>query len=81
VKLAQDVIALIPQSHRPMYLGLQIGLNTNSRNEMRVLDMPVDLCTRPQPTHPVPTPHLEDTLKGLGSSGVIKVINGFSLSV
>src|ERR1700733_7847768 len=45
VKLAEDVIALIPKFlDRPNVLGIgEIGLNKNSRNEMRVLEMHVAL--------------------------------------
>ena len=48
VKLAEDVIALIPKFlDRPNVLGIgEIGLNKNSRNEMRVLEMHVDLAAR-----------------------------------
>ena len=46
VKLASEVIALMPQFlERPNVLGIgEIGLNKNSRNEMKVLEMHVDLA-------------------------------------
>jgi predicted metal-dependent TIM-barrel fold hydrolase len=66
VKLAADVIALVPQFlDRPNVLGIgEIGLNKNSRNEMRVLEMQVDLAARHNQLILVHTPHLEDKLKG-----------------
>ena len=64
--LADDVIALIPKFlDRPTVLGIgEIGLNKNSRNEMKVLEKHVDLAAREQQLILVHTPHLEDKLKG-----------------
>ncbi len=66
VKLAEAVVALIPQFlGRSNVLGIgEIGLNKNSRNELRVLEMQVDLAARHQQLILVHTPHLEDKLKG-----------------
>jgi predicted metal-dependent TIM-barrel fold hydrolase len=66
VKLAEEVIALIPKFlDRPNVLGIgEIGLNKNSRNELRVLEMHVDLAARHNQLILVHTPHLEDKLKG-----------------
>jgi predicted metal-dependent TIM-barrel fold hydrolase len=66
VKLAEEVIALIPRFlDRPTVLGIgEIGLNKNSRNELRVLEMHVDLAARHGQLILVHTPHLEDKLKG-----------------
>jgi hypothetical protein len=66
VRLAADVIALIPEFlSRPNVLGIgEIGLNKNSRNEMKVLEQHVDLAARTQQMILVHTPHLEDKLKG-----------------
>src|SRR5205814_44412 len=66
VKLAEEVIALIPKFlDRPNVLGVgEIGLNKNSRNEMRVLEMHVDLAARHNQLILVHTPHLEAKLKG-----------------
>jgi len=66
VKLAEEVIALIPQFlDRPNVLGLgEIGLNRNSRNELKVLEMHLDLAARRDQLILVHTPHLEDKLKG-----------------
>jgi predicted metal-dependent TIM-barrel fold hydrolase len=66
VKLAQDVIALIPDFlKRPNVLGIgEIGLNKNSRNELKVLELHVDLAARHDQLILVHTPHLEDKLKG-----------------
>jgi predicted metal-dependent TIM-barrel fold hydrolase len=66
VKLAQEVIALIPSFlRRSNVLGIgEIGLNKNSRNELVVLEMHVDLAARHNQLILVHTPHLEDKLKG-----------------
>ena len=66
VKLATDVIALIPKFlDKPNVLGIgEIGLNKNSHNEMKVLEMHVDLAARKDQMILVHTPHLEDKLKG-----------------
>ena len=66
VALATDVIDLIPKFlDRPNVLGIgEIGLNKNSRNEMKVLEMHVDLAARHDQLILVHTPHLEDKLKG-----------------
>jgi uncharacterized protein len=66
VKLAAEVIALIPKFlDCPNVLGIgEIGLNKNSRNELRVLEMQVDLAARHKQLILVHTPHLEDKLKG-----------------
>ena len=66
VKLAGEVIALIPQFlGGPNVLGIgEIGLNKNSRNELRVLEMHVDLAAKHNQLILVHTPHLEDKLKG-----------------
>ena len=61
-----DVLALIPEFlGRPNVLGIgEIGLNKNSRNELKVLEMHVDLAARENQLILVHTPHLEDKLKG-----------------
>ena len=66
VALATDVIGLIPKFlDRPNVLGIgEIGLNKNSRNEMKVLEMHVDLAAWHDQLILVHTPHLEDKLKG-----------------
>jgi hypothetical protein len=66
VKLAGEVIELIPQFlNEPSVLGIgEIGLNKNSRNEIKVLERHVDLAARYQQLILVHTPHLEDKLKG-----------------
>ncbi len=66
VALASDVLALIPEFlDRPNVLGIgEIGLNKNSRNELKVLEMHVDLAARTGQMILVHTPHLEDKLKG-----------------
>jgi predicted metal-dependent TIM-barrel fold hydrolase len=66
VKLADDVLAIIPEFlNRPNVLGIgEIGLNKNSRNEMVVLEKHIDLAARHHQLILVHTPHLEDKLKG-----------------
>ncbi|PYJ63136.1 MAG: metal-dependent hydrolase, partial [Verrucomicrobia bacterium] len=66
VQLAEEVVALIPKFlDRSNVLGIgEIGLNKNSRNEMKVLEMHVDLAARQNQMILVHTPHLEDKLKG-----------------
>ena len=66
VKLAEEVIALIPKFlDRPNVLGIgEIGLNKNSRNELRVLEMQIELAAKFDRMILVHTPHLEDKLKG-----------------
>jgi len=66
LKLAQDVVEFIPEFlERPNVLGIgEIGLNKNSRNELKVFEMHVDLAARRNQLILVHTPHLEDKLKG-----------------
>ncbi len=66
VKLAEEVIALVPKFlGRENVLGIgEIGLNKNSRNELRVLEMQVELAAKFNQLILVHTPHLEDKLKG-----------------
>lgn len=66
VKLAEDVIAEIPGFlDRPNVLGIgEIGLNKNSRNELRVLDRHLEVAAKAGQMVLVHTPHLEDKLKG-----------------
>ncbi len=66
VKLAEEVIALVPQFlKRPNVLGIgEIGLNKNSRNELRVFEMQVELAAKYNQLILVHTPHLEDKFKG-----------------
>jgi predicted metal-dependent TIM-barrel fold hydrolase len=66
LKLADEVIALIPEFlKRPNVLGIgEIGLNKNSRNELRILEKQVDLAARFHQLILVHTPHLEDKYKG-----------------
>jgi predicted metal-dependent TIM-barrel fold hydrolase len=66
VKLAEDVIAVIPTFlNAPTVLGIgEIGLNKNSRNELKVLELHIDLAARHQQLILVHTPHLEDKRKG-----------------
>ncbi len=65
-ELAEEIIALIPKFiGRKNVLGIgEIGLNKNSRNELRVLEMQVELAAKFNQLILVHTPHLEDKLKG-----------------
>jgi len=66
IKLAEDVIALIPEflkKHNVLGIG-EIGLNKNSRNEMTILEKHVNLAAEHDQLILVHTPHLEDKLKG-----------------
>ena len=66
LKLAADVLAIIPEFiDRPNVLGIgEIGLNKNSRNEIKVLEQHVQLAAEHDQLILVHTPHLEDKLKG-----------------
>ena len=66
LKLADDVLGIIPEFlARPNVLGIgEIGLNKNSRNELKVLEKHVDLAATHDQLILVHTPHLEDKLKG-----------------
>src|SRR5437588_6638227 len=59
VKLAEEVIALVPKFlNRPNVLGIgEIGLNKNSKNELRVFEMQVDLAAKHNQLVLVHTPH------------------------
>lgn len=63
---ARDVIAMIPEFlQRPNVLGIgEIGLNKNSRNELRILEDQIALASEYSQLILVHTPHLEDKLKG-----------------
>jgi len=66
LKLAEEVLGIIPKFlDSPNVLGIgEIGLNKNSRNEIKVLERHVDLAARHDQLILVHTPHLEDKLKG-----------------
>jgi predicted metal-dependent TIM-barrel fold hydrolase len=66
LKLAEDVLAIIPQFlEKGNVLGIgEIGLNKNSKNEIKVLERHIDLAARHRQLILVHTPHLEDKLKG-----------------
>jgi uncharacterized protein len=66
MKLAEEVLSIIPKFlDRPNVLGIgEIGLNKNTRNEVKILERHVDLAARHGQLILVHTPHLEDKLKG-----------------
>jgi predicted metal-dependent TIM-barrel fold hydrolase len=66
VKLAEEVLSIIPEFlARPNVLGIgEIGLNKNTRNELKILEQHVELAAKYGQLILVHTPHLEDKLKG-----------------
>jgi predicted metal-dependent TIM-barrel fold hydrolase len=66
VAIAKDVISIIPEFlGSPTVLGIgEIGLNKNTRNELRILEEHIELALRHDQLILVHTPHLEDKLKG-----------------
>lgn len=64
--LAREVMALIPQFlQAENVLGIgEIGLNKNTRNELKILEAHIDLAVQYQQLILVHTPHLEDKRKG-----------------
>jgi len=66
IKLADDVLALIPEFiDKPNVLGIgEIGLNKNSRNEFIVLEKHIQIAAESDQLILVHTPHLEDKYKG-----------------
>src|SRR5207253_6456265 len=66
LKLAEEVLSFIPEYlDRPTSLGVgEIGLNKNSRNELKVLEWHIELAAKRNEMIIVHTPHLEDKLKG-----------------
>ncbi len=64
--LAEEVLAIIPWFlDRPNVLGIgEIGLNKNTRNELKILERHIDLAARNEQLILVHTPHLEDKHKG-----------------
>ncbi|NTU42176.1 MAG: metal-dependent hydrolase [Nitrospirales bacterium] len=66
MQLAEDVLGIIPQYlDRPTVLGLgEIGLNKNSKNEIKVLERQIAIAAERNELILIHTPHLEDKLKG-----------------
>jgi uncharacterized protein len=64
--LAKEVISFIPEFiTKPNVLGIgEIGLNKNSRNELKVLEWHIEMAAELDQLILVHTPHLEDKLKG-----------------
>ncbi len=65
-KLSEEVLSIIPQYlDRPTALGLgEIGLNKNSRNEIKVLEKQIAIAAERNELILIHTPHLEDKRKG-----------------
>jgi uncharacterized protein len=66
LQLAGDVISILPTYlDRPTAVGIgEVGLNKNSRNEIKVLEMHLELVAKRNELLLIHTPHLEDKLKG-----------------
>jgi len=66
LKLAEDVLNIIPEYlDRPTAIGVgEIGLNKNSRNEIKVLEKQLAIAAQRNELVLIHTPHLEDKLKG-----------------
>ncbi len=66
VGFAREVMALIPEFlPKDNVLGIgEIGLNKNTRSELRILEEHIDLAAQHDQLILVHTPHLEDKLKG-----------------
>lgn len=66
LKLAEEVLKIVPEYlDRPTALGIgEIGLNKNSRNEIKVLERHLALAAERNELILIHTPHLEDKLKG-----------------
>ena len=64
--LAREVMSLIPEFlKKTNVLGIgEIGLNKNSKNELKVLEEHIALAAKHKQMILVHTPHLEDKLKG-----------------
>lgn len=66
LQLAGDVMAILPEYlDRPTAIGIgEVGLNKNSRNEIKVLEMHLEVAAERNELLLIHTPHLEDKLKG-----------------
>lgn len=66
VGFAREVLSIIPEFlDAPTVLGIgEIGLNKNSRNELEVLELHLNLAAQRDQMVLVHTPHLEDKHKG-----------------
>jgi predicted metal-dependent TIM-barrel fold hydrolase len=66
LQLAEDVLALMPEFlDKPNALGIgEVGLNKNSRNEIKVLEKQLAMAVERDELILIHTPHLEDKLKG-----------------
>jgi predicted metal-dependent TIM-barrel fold hydrolase len=71
IGLARDVIGIIPKFiDRPNVLGIgEIGLNKNSKNELKVLEMHVDLAARSNQLILVASPDPERRPRGATPAG------------
>ncbi|MBI5657516.1 MAG: TatD family hydrolase [Geobacter sp.] len=64
--LAEEVLAIMPEFlDAPTAIGIgEVGLNKNSRNEIRVLEQHLEMVAERNELLLIHTPHLEDKLKG-----------------
>ncbi len=66
LQLAEEVLAIMPEYlDRPTAIGIgEVGLNKNSRNEIKVLEKQLAMAVDRNELLLIHTPHLEDKLKG-----------------
>lgn len=66
LELGREVMAFLPEYlDAPTALGIgEVGLNKNSRNEIKVLELHLELAVERGEMLLIHTPHLEDKLKG-----------------
>jgi len=66
LSLAEEVLAIMPEFlDAPTAIGIgEVGLNKNSRNEIKVLEQHLEMVAERNELLLIHTPHLEDKLKG-----------------
>nr|WP_319396064.1 TatD family hydrolase [uncultured Desulfobacter sp.] len=76
IGLAREVISFVPEFlDRPTVLGVgEIGLNKNTRNEMKVFEEQVELAVQKDLLMWIHTPHLDDKYKG--TKMMVDYLNG-----
>ena len=78
IGLAEEVLGIIPEFlEKDNVLGIgEIGLNKNSRNELKILERHIEMAEERTQLILVHTPHLEDKRKG--TALIIDALNNFS---
>lgn len=66
LKIADEVLAIMPEFLDALTaIGIgEVGLNKNSRNEIKILEKQLDMAVKRNELLLIHTPHLEDKLKG-----------------